>query len=59
MLLCESFDKSHRVTETQTSKEVQKLYRVAIQIKATEQYFSVVLFIMLYMVVLLSLWTKS
>ena len=40
-----------------------KSYGVAIQMKATEQYFLVVLFIMLYKVVLtfelLSLWTKS
>ena len=40
-----------------------KSYGVAIQMKATEQYFLVVLFIMLFKVVLtfelLSLWTKS
>ena len=34
-----------------------KSYGVTIQMKATEQYFSVVLFIMLYKV--LSLWIKS
>ena len=32
---------------------------VTIQMKATEQYFPVVLFVMLYKVVLLSLWMKS
>ena len=31
-----------------------KSYRVTVQMKATEQYFSVVLFIMLYKVVLTS-----
>ena len=37
-----------------------KSYSVTIQMKATEQYFPVVLFIMLYKVVLiLSLWMKS
>ena len=37
-----------------------KSQSVTIQMKATEQYFPVVLFIMLYKVVLtLSLWTKS
>ena len=36
-----------------------KSYRVTIQMKATEQYFPVVLFVMLYKVVLLSLWMKS
>ena len=32
---------------------------LTIQMKATEQYFPVVLFVMLYKVVLLSLWMKS
>ena len=36
-----------------------KPHGVTIQIKATEQYFPVVLFVMLYKVVLLSLWMKS
>ena len=36
-----------------------KSYGVTIQMKATEQYFPVVLFVMLYKVVLLSLWMKS
>ena len=36
-----------------------KSYGVIIQMKATEQYFPVVLFVMLYKVVLLSLWMKS
>jgi len=37
-----------------------KSLNVTIQIKATEQYFPVVLFIMLYrMVITLSLWMKS
>ena len=37
-----------------------KFYGVTIQMKATEQYFPVVLFIMLYKVALiLSLWMKS
>ena len=35
-----------------TSKKVDKSYSVTIQMKATEQYFPVVLFIMLYKVVL-------
>ena len=43
-----------------TSSLCIKLKRVTIEIKATEQYFPVVLFIMLYKVVLLlSLWMKS
>ena len=36
-----------------------KPHGVTIQMKATEQYFPVVLFVMLYKVVLLSLWMKS
>ena len=36
-----------------------KPHGVTIQIKATEQYFPVVLFVMLCKVVLLSLWMKS
>ena len=36
-----------------------KPHGVTIQMKATEQYFPVVLFDMLYKVVLLSLWMKS
>ena len=36
-----------------------KPHGVTIQIKATEQYFPVVLFVMLYKVVLLNLWMKS
>ena len=36
-----------------------KSYGVTIHMKATEQYFPVVLFIMLYVVLNLSLWMKS
>ena len=36
-----------------------KPHGVTVQMKATEQYFPVVLFVMLYKVVLLSLWMKS
>ena len=36
-----------------------KPHGVTIQMKASEQYFPVVLFVMLYKVVILSLWMKS